>query len=276
MLNPFLRKLALSTAIGLTLITALSGCTTTPANTVTSTNGNGSGGPTVQTDTAKASSSPGGVAGVEAQAYTISINGHGIASATPDIVDIQLGVETITGNAQQAINQNSTQMAAVITAVKTFNVDDKDIKTSLYNVWVEQVYNPGTNQPTGELRYHVVNLVTVRLRDVTKTGDLLQATAQAGANNINSISFGVADTAALERQARDQAVADAKAKAEQLATALGIKIGAVRQIAESTSSSIPYAMPAAANGMGGGGSVPVSSGSFNVSIDVQVTFDIQR
>ncbi len=209
--------------------------------------------------------------------YTINVNGRGVANATPDIVDIQLGIETINANAQQALTQNTTQMTALMNAVKQLGVADKDIQTAVYNVWIEQVYDPTTGQSTGELRYHVVNLLAIRLRDVSKTGDLLQAAAQAGANNINSINFGVADTAALERQAREQAVADAKAKAEQLATSLGVKVGTVRTVAEYTSTPISesYGKRTAMDAAAGGG-VPVASGNYNLTIEVQITFDIQR
>jgi uncharacterized protein YggE len=87
-------------------------------------------------------------------------------------------------------------------------------------------------QPTGENRCHVIHQVRVRVRDLTATGALLQKALEAGANNFGGISFGVDDIAALQSEARDIASADAKAKAEQPATSMGVKLGAPRQVSE--------------------------------------------
>ena len=86
-------------------------------------------------------------------------------------------------------------------------------------MWVEQVYGP--DGPTGEFLYHVVSQILVRVRDLDMTGDVLGAALAAGVNNVGGIRFGVEDTQALEVAARDAAVDNAMAKAEQLAERLG-------------------------------------------------------
>ncbi len=148
---------------------------------------------------------------------TLTVNGDGAASAAPDIADIQLGVETIDEDPKAAIDDNTSAMDSVIEALIDLEVAEDDIQTRSFNMWVEQIYDE--DGPTGEFRYHVVNQITVRVRDIDMTGDVLGAALGAGANNVRGISFGVEDTQALEEAARDAAVDNAVAKAEQLAGA---------------------------------------------------------
>ena len=206
--------------------------------------------------------------------YTINVNGSGMASNTPDITDIQLGVEAVTDDAAQAISESTTKMKAVLDAVKALGVEDKDIQTVNYSMWVEQIYNPETGIPTGQVRYHVTNQINVRLHDLTLTGKLLENTLAAGANNVGSITFGVSDPTELQKQARATAVQNARAKAEELAAGLGVRVGKVRQISEYISGPVPMASYARDMGMGGGGEVPIATGSYNVTVEVQVIFDI--
>lgn len=217
---------------------------------------------------------PASQTGGDATLRTINVTGDGSASAPPDVAQIQLGVETINPDATQAIDENTTRMTAVMAVLRQMQIEDKDIQTTNYNMWLEQVLDKN-GQPTGETRYHVVNQVQVSLRDLTKTGDLLQQALQAGANNAGGISFRVADQTGLEREARDRALADAQAKAEQLAAGLGAKLGPVRQVTESTGVIPPGPSPLAAErAIGGAGPVPVSGGEFSVTVQVQVAFDI--
>ena len=209
--------------------------------------------------------------------YVISVTGTGTAATSPDIADVILGVETVASDADVAIRDNTDQMNAVSAALRDSGVAGGDIQTLSFNMWVEQIYGP--EGPTGEVRYHVNNQVRARLREIDRAGEILQRALGAGANSVGGISFGVEDTAALERTARDQAVADARAKAEQLATALGVQLGAVRQVSEAVQPVLfkgLVGVEAAAADLGGGAPVPVSGGEFAVSASLQVVFDIAR
>jgi uncharacterized protein YggE len=205
---------------------------------------------------------------------TISINGSGIASARPDVASVQLGVETVNTDPSLAVNQNTERMTAVMDALTALGVEDKDVMTIQYSMWIEQPYDD-KGQPSGEPRYHVVNQVSVKLHDPTKIGEVLDKTLAAGANMVNSISFSVADPTELKRQAREAATADAKAKAEQLAAGLGAELGSLHQASEYSSGPVPFVeAPMEGYGIGGGGPVPVSGGEFSVKVEVQVVFDI--
>jgi len=205
-------------------------------------------------------------------ARTISISGSGTASARPDVAYVQLGVETVNTDASVAVTQNTERMTAVMDVLNTMGIEEKDVQTVQYSMWIEQPYDD-KGQPSGDPRYHVVNQVNVRLHDLTKMGALLKETLAAGANTVNSISFGVADPTTLQKEARDKAIANARAKAEQLATGLGAKVGSLRQVSEygGVITPAPYAE---SYGIGGGGGVPVSGGEFSVTVEIQVVFDI--
>jgi uncharacterized protein YggE len=250
-------KLILVVLAGLLLAIGLTGCAELPTNT-----GDGS-----QRTALTSALESGG----ESMPRTISTNGIGTASAPPDVALIQLGVETIHTDAAQAISDNTERMTAVMDVLKAMEVEDKDIQTVSYSMWIEQVVDR-EGQPTGESRYHVVNQVRVRLRDLSKTGEFLQKALEAGANNVGGVSFSVADPTALQGEARDRAIADARAKAQQLATGLGAQLGPIRQASEYGGVVAPSA-PVEAYG-GGGGPVPVSGGEFSVTVEIQVVYDI--
>ncbi len=211
--------------------------------------------------------------GSEAMPRTISVNGIGKASAPPDVVEIQLGVETMKTDASLAISENTERMTAVMDVLKGMNVEDKDVQTVNYSMWVEEVYDK-EGQPTGEMRYHVVNEVRIKLRDLTKTGELLQKALEAGANKVSGISFSVADPVALQREARDQAIVNARAKADQLAAGLGAHVGPLRQVSEYGGVVVPLEAPMVMEKGVGGGAVPVSGGEFSITVEIQVVFDI--
>lgn len=205
--------------------------------------------------------------------YTISVNGSGTATGTPDMVDIQFGVESVHADAAEAIGDNNARMQAVLAAVKALGVEDKDVQTVNYSMWVEQIYNMETGMPSGEVRYHVTNQVNVHLRDVAKAGELLGTALAAGANTVNGITFGVADPTELQTTARELAVKQARARAEALAAGLGVRVGKVRFVTEYTNDVSPVPMYAAME-VKGGEAVNIATGSYNVNVEVQVTFDI--
>lgn len=206
-------------------------------------------------------------------AYTIHVNGSGVASVTPDVADIEFGVESISTDAAEAIADSTTKMNAILEAVKALGIEEKDVQTVNYSMWVEQIYSPETGEPTDLIRYHVSNQVSIRLRDITLSGKLLESALQAGANNVGSITFSVDDATALESEARIQAIEKARAKAEELAAGLGVRLGNVRQVSEYNSGGQPAPMPMMKETFAAG-EVPVASGSYDVTVEVQVVFDI--
>lgn len=200
----------------------------------------------------------------------VSVLGHGEVKARPDTATIQIGIDTEAANAKDALAQNNAQAQALQQKLAELKIDTKDIQTS--NFSISPTYGNDGRQVTG---YRVSNVVTVTIRNLDSAGTLLDQVVQAGANNIYGISFSVADTQKLMEQARQAAMADAKVRATQLATAGGAAVGDVLIISENVSAP-PVPMPmldrAAAQGAP---SVPVQAGEQSISIDVQATFALR-
>ena len=204
---------------------------------------------------------------------TLSASGTGSASTDPDVVDIQLGVDTLDSDLAEAVDQNTVKMNAILAVFAKMGVADKDIQTTNYNLWVEEVYDQ-SGQSTGEKRFHVSNTVNVRLRDLTKIGTLIEEATSAGVNNVFGINFGVADTTELEQAALDNAIDNAQGKAAWMASKMEANLGPVVNVIEGGLYSSPMPMAAENMGEGGGGEVPISQGQFSMTAQVQVSYEL--
>lgn len=206
---------------------------------------------------------------------TLNVSGIGVVYLKPDIVYINIGVNTQRPNAAEAVEINKEQTSKVIAAIKDFGVAEKDIRTTNFSIWSNPQYDP-MGQITST-NYSVDNTVNVTVRDLDKLGDLLDAAVQAGANNIYSIQFDVEDKTEATKEARAQAVEDAKTEAKELADAAGVKLVTIESINYYESSPTPYF-----EGKGGGGgamseaaAVPIQPGQLAISVTVNVTYSIK-
>lgn len=205
---------------------------------------------------------------------TLNVSGVGIVYLTPDIVYINIGVNTQRENAAEAVDVNKDQTNAVIQAIKDFGVDEKDIRTTNFSIWSNPQYDP-SGQITGTM-YVVDNSVNVTVRDLEKLGDLLDAAVAAGANSIYSIQFDVEDKDAATKEARAKAVENAKTEAQELADVAGVTLAEIKDINYYESSPTPYF-----EGKGGGGgaavesAVPIQPGQLAISVTVNVTYSIK-
>lgn len=205
---------------------------------------------------------------------TISVSGTGFANTVPDTVDIQLGVDSIDFDPAAAVNQNTELMNKIMEVLGSMDISNTDVQTVYYSMWVEDVYDE-IGQLTGERRYRVTNQVNIRVDDLAQTGILLQKAIKAGATTVAGITFGVADSTELELAALDNAIIDARQKAEQIASEMGVELGPVISISEGAASypTVPYYGEKGLGG-GGGGGVPVSEGQFSVTMSVQIVFEL--
>ncbi len=202
----------------------------------------------------------------------ITVVGQGEARGVPDTARVEIGVETSAPTTAEAIAQNTAQVQAVIDRVKALGVAERDIQTSNFNMYARYDSNGQT-----VVGYTVSNMVSVTIRDLARTGALLDEVVQVGANLIYGITFQVADSSALLQQSREQAMQNARDKASQLAQQAGATLGDVLLIEEYGDMGVP--MPV---GRGGGGemaeaavSVPVQAGEQAFSSSVQVTFELR-
>jgi hypothetical protein len=204
-------------------------------------------------------------------ARSITVIGTGTTSIAPDLATAQIGVDTQASSPEEATRLNNEQVAAVIAALKKAGVDDEDIQTAYYNLYAEQRYTRDTGEPTGEFTYRVSASLSVTVRDLPRLGAVLEEAVKAGANIISGVSYGVSERVALEAAAREQAVADAKLRAEALARLSGVSLGEVVSVSEVISG----VNPIYDRGLGGGGGAPIQPGQLEVQMQVQVSFEIK-
>lgn len=213
-----------------------------------------------------------------AAAGGITVVGRGEAFGQPDEANVQVGVDTFAEEVIVATSENEAAIQAIIAALQAKGIAAEDIQTSNYSLWAEQIY--GERGPEGIAGYRVSNQVRVVIRDIENVGEILTAVIEAGANNIYGVSFSVADPAALEAEAREQAIANARERAESLAGLSGVSLGEVVSVSE-VIGQVPYPRM---EGLGGGGYFPagdsaatsISPGQLSYQVEVQVTFAIEK
>jgi hypothetical protein len=209
---------------------------------------------------------------------SITVVGEGKVRIKPDIAQINIGIEIVGDTVQEASSQAADAMDAVLATLAAQGVEQKDIQTTGYNVWVERPYGP--EGPTGDTLYHVNNTVSVTVRDLETVGTILDASIEAGANSIYGVTFNVADPSVLMSEGREKAVADARSKAEELAELNNLAVGEVISISEVIGGAGGYYAGgfrglSAAEGMGGGGAGPISPGELEMMVQLQITYTLQ-
>jgi uncharacterized protein YggE len=207
-----------------------------------------------------------------AQQGTIKVIGYGKALGQPDEAQVTVGVETFAPQVQDATAENEDVIAAILGALDDTGIASEDIQTSNYSLWAEQRY--GDNGPEGIVGYRVSNQVTVVIRDIDTVGDVLAAVTAAGANNIYGVQFSVADPAALEAEAREKALEDARQRAESLSELSGLTLGSMIAIDETLGQFPGPALPIGGGGGAAEGSTSISPGQLSYQSQVQVTFAI--
>lgn len=206
---------------------------------------------------------------------SISVNGSGSASAAPDMATIQLGVESRSPSASTAAQDNTAKMNNVIAKIKGLGIEDKDIQTVDYRIYIQEKYDVN-GRPTGEREYVVTNQVRVKVRNLELVGTLLEQAITADVNSVGGITFGIEDTAALEKQAREKAIANAKERAQQLATGLGITVGAPLQVSEYTSGTPVARNTVAMEKVALDSAAPtIAGGELEITVNVSVSFGIE-
>lgn len=211
-----------------------------------------------------------------AEERRITVDATGTVQIAPDMATITLGVTNENAEASAAMQATSDAVAQVLARLQEMGVEERDIQTrdlSLSPVW------SGRNSQTGEqpeiTGFAASNRVFVRVRDLDKLGQIMDAVIQDGANDFGGLTFGVQDPKPLEAQARANAVGEATAKAEQLAQAAGIALGPVQSISERSGGVRPVSEMRAMS-MADSGGVPVAGGEVSVSVNVSMVFGISE
>ncbi len=210
---------------------------------------------------------------------SITVSGHGGHSVKPDMAMITLGVQRQAKTARQALNQNNAAMAAVLSALKAQGIEDKDLQTSGFNIQPHYHYpkrsSHGTLRPPIIIGYIVSNQLGVRIRDLTRLGDILDKSVTLGVNSGGNIRFLTENPETAIIKARQKAMASAVAKAKTLTEAAGISLGKIMSINENSNRPRPLAMRQMAMAKPGAAeSVPVAAGENAYTVDVQVRWEL--
>lgn len=205
----------------------------------------------------------------------LTVSGAGKVSLKPDIAYIYVGVHTEKPSAAEAVAENNANTQKLIEALKEAGVDANDIQTTNFSIWQNTQYS--SDGTRGATNYAVDNTVYLTVRKLESLGDLLDAAVQAGANNVNSIQFDVADKTKALSDARAEAVKAAKAQAGELAAAASVTLGEIQSIQYFDASPSPVFQ---GKGMGGGGAaadmaVPITPGQMEISVTVTVAYEIK-
>ncbi len=206
----------------------------------------------------------------------IQVSGSGYASQVPDQATVSAGVVTQGSTANEAMSANAALMTRVFKALKAAGIKDKNIATSQMSLQPRYNYNQQRN--SGEAPkitgYEVRNTVMAKSDDLDAVGPMLDALVKAGVNNINTVSFSLQNKDAAEAKARAGAVRDAKAKAQTIADAAGIRLGKVLEISESGSYRPPMPMQMARASADALESTPIAAGEQQVSVSINIVYAI--
>jgi len=162
---------------------------------------------------------------------TLRVAGEGRATAAPDVAVASFGVEALAPTLAGATAEADEKMRRILEALAGAGVAARDVQTTRYEVGIERQVDPrGQLGPvTG---YRVSNEVRATLREVAKVGVILDAVVRAGSNAVSGLSFQKENPAPELSRARAAAVAAVRAKAEEMATAAGVRLGKLRELSE--------------------------------------------
>jgi uncharacterized protein len=214
-------------------------------------------------------------------AQTITVVGQGSVRVTPDIAQINIGVETLAESVSEAVAENAAKMEALLAALEAEGVAEKDIQTTNFSVYFERypesprVLEEGA-AAEAKPQYRVSNMVNVTVRDLDTVGEVLDAVLEAGANNIWGVNFSLDDPQEARAEARTKAMADARVRAEALAELSEVDLGPVMAISEVVGGSTFPTVVAVAERAAVAGAGPISPGEVEISYQVQVAYFIER
>jgi uncharacterized protein YggE len=204
----------------------------------------------------------------------IIVIGEGNISVPPDYARITSGVTTRAKTAKDASDANAKAMAAVLAALQSAGIEQKDIQTSRFSV--QPVYtSPAPNMEQKLTGFSVSNQVSVTIRQIDKVGDILDRLVTAGATDAGNVEFLHADPSKTLDRAREAAMADARRKAELYAHAAGVTLGSVAWVTEDSSAPL-FAPKVAMRAAMPGAPPPIATGEDTLQVRITVGYEIAR
>ncbi len=211
---------------------------------------------------------------------TIAVQATGEVYASPDLALTTASVITEAKNVEEALSENTEKMNTVISFLKEQGIEDKDLKTTGFNIYPRYEYYERTEgRPSGKrvlVGYEVNQSLQVKIRDLESIGTIIQGVTENGANNISGLSFTIENQDELKKQARGEAIEEAKAKAEELASQLGVRLAKITNFSESSVYPRYYDLTkTVSEEMDVGGTAPsVEAGENKIEVTVNLTYEI--
>lgn len=206
----------------------------------------------------------------------ITIDGQGKVIAKPDIAVTTMGMISEAKTVAEAQAKNTTVMNKLINKLKELGVEEKDIQTTNYYIYPQYNYTESKGQElTG---YQVSQSVTIKIRNLAKANEVLGLAGEVGTNSVSGLQFTIDDDEVYQAQARAEALKKVAEKASALSKSLGVQLGNIVSYAEYSGDGnfVPYNKGYEGLGIGGGALTPqVESGSMDVVMNVNVTFEIR-
>ena len=205
----------------------------------------------------------------------LDISATGEVNRVPDVAIISTGVVTRAARATAAIQQNAARMERVRAALKRAGIADKDIQTSSINLNPEYRYEQ--NKSPILTGYTASNQVSVRFRDIAKTGEILDVLVAEGANQINGPSLTIDKPEEALDEARLKAIANGRARADLYARALGMRVARLLSVSEAGGYAVPppWPMYARVEAMAADASTKIDPGEQKVQVSVSMSFELQ-
>jgi len=206
---------------------------------------------------------------------TVNVKGEAVIKTIPDEAVINFGVSSEARKLTMAYKDNTSKMNAVISGMKSVGIDKKDIKTSSYNVVPIYPRNEKGHQiPGSPVSFKVSQQLTVKVRVISQTGDIIDRAIKDGTNIFQSIQFRSSKIDELRKEAKIQAAKNAKAKAELYAEALGVSLGRLLKVNESGSSPVPMRQDRMYSKMAMEVSPQIEAGSIEIKETCNLIYEI--
>lgn len=203
----------------------------------------------------------------------IRVSGTGTVYGEPDTATFTVGINTVSDDVSEATQESNEVAEAIIQSLQDAGVVESDIQTSSFNVFREDSRTEDGDQQDPQFR--VINTLTVTVRDVGVTGELLSLALDSGANQVNNLQFTISDAEGLRAEARALAVQDALKRAGHLAELAEVELGSPVFIEEFHAGG-PMMAARQSMAFSEAASVPIESGELSVSVDVNVVFAINH
>ncbi|HKQ76809.1 MAG TPA: SIMPL domain-containing protein [Blastocatellia bacterium] len=204
---------------------------------------------------------------------SIRVSGDATVIVQPDQARIDIGVTTQAQTAQAAAADNAHRLETALAELRRALGSGAEIKTVNYTLNPDYHYPKEGGKPT-ITGYTATNIVRVTLNDLTRIGLAIDVATQSGANQVQRLQFTLKDEQAAQSQALRAAAVKAKAQAEALAQALGLKVGRVLSVVESSAGFQPVLRDVALARAEAAVSTPVEPGTIEVRAAITLTVEI--